>query len=87
MDHPTMIFKNSASKILFQVHFIQKVSVICKGKCARSQDGLRHTKGVGIDFSSVHVGNETSYPDLSKNSTVINEMFCLNLKLTMSSIL
>ena len=39
MNHPTIIFKNSGTKILFQVHFIQKVSVKFKEKCARSQDG------------------------------------------------
>lgn len=41
MNHPTIIFKNSGTKILSQVHFIQKVSDKFKEKCARSQDGAK----------------------------------------------
>ena len=41
MNNSTILFKNSGTKILFQVHFIQTVSVKFKEKCARSQDGAK----------------------------------------------
>ena len=51
--------------------------------------GLRHPQGVGIEFFSVHTKSKSSYPDLNKNSTLINKMKCFawNPELTMSSIL
>lgn len=48
--------------------------------------GLRHCKNICTEFSSVHMESDTSYPDLKKSGTIINDKkyFASDLKLTTS---